>query len=108
MSNPELGQLVADLRGGGWRADAACGEANTDLFAPGDNRSRTAQAEHRRTAQRYCAGCPVITACNTYAGEQLVEGLWAGSFRTREHGRGKYTVTPLIPQASSRPKKACP
>jgi WhiB family redox-sensing transcriptional regulator len=74
-----------------WRADAACRDADPELFFPdGDTRSARAQV---KTAKLICRRCPVSATCLSWAladGQQA--GIWGGlteDERRRPHrGRG--------------------
>jgi WhiB family redox-sensing transcriptional regulator len=74
-----------------WRADAACRNADPELFFPdGDVRSARAQV---KTAKLICRGCPVSATCLSWAlasGQEA--GIWGGlteNERRRLHrGRG--------------------
>lgn len=81
--------LVCDGRPD-WRRDAACRDADPDLFFPdGDIRSARAQA---KAAKLICRGCPVSVSCLNWAlvsGHE--EGIWGGlteDERRRLHRRG--------------------
>jgi WhiB family transcriptional regulator, redox-sensing transcriptional regulator len=59
-----------------WRADAACRDADPELFFPDDVRSARAQVT---TAKLICRGCPVSAACLNWAlasGQEA--GIWGG------------------------------
>ncbi len=60
-----------------WRADAACRDADPELFFPdGDIRSARAQV---KTAKLICRGCLVSAACLSWAlasGQEA--GIWGG------------------------------
>jgi WhiB family redox-sensing transcriptional regulator len=60
-----------------WRADAACRNADPELFFPdGDVRSARAQV---KTAKLICRGCPVSATCLSWAlasGQEA--GIWGG------------------------------
>ena len=74
-----------------WRADAACRNADPELFFPdGDVRFTRAQV---KTAKLICRGCPASTTCLSWAlasGQEA--GIWGGlteEERRRLHrGRG--------------------
>ena len=74
-----------------WRADAACRNADPELFFPdGDVRFARAQV---KTAKLICRGCPVSATCLSWAlasGQEA--GIWGGlteEERRRLHrGRG--------------------
>jgi WhiB family transcriptional regulator, redox-sensing transcriptional regulator len=83
---------VAELAGDrpDWRADAACRDADPELFFPdGDIRSARAQL---KTAKLICRGCPVSATCLNWAlasGQEA--GIWGGlteDERRRLHRRG--------------------
>jgi len=60
-----------------WRADAACRDADPELFFPdGDIRSARAQV---KMAKLICRGCPVSATCLSWAlasGQEF--GIWGG------------------------------
>ena len=68
-----------------WRADAACRDADPELFFPdGDIRSARAQL---KTAKLICRGCPVRATCLNWAlasGQEA--GIWGGL--TEDERRG--------------------
>ncbi len=68
-----------------WRADAACRDADPELFFPdGDIRSARAQL---KTAKLICRGCPVSATCLNWAlasGQEA--GIWGGL--TEDERRG--------------------
>ena len=58
---------------GGWRARAACGASDPELFFP--DRAGT----DIRAVQAICAGCPVRAECHEFAeATSQVHGVWAG------------------------------
>jgi WhiB family transcriptional regulator, redox-sensing transcriptional regulator len=78
-----------------WRVDAACRNADPELFFPdGDTRSAQAQV---KTAKLICRGCPVSATCLSWA---LADGQEAGisgglteDERRRLHRRGRHFLT---------------
>ena len=60
-----------------WRDQAACRDADPELFFPdGDTRSTRAQV---KTAKLICRGCPVSATCLSWAlasGQEA--GIWGG------------------------------
>ena len=68
-----------------WRADAACRNADPELFFPdGDIRSARAQV---KTAKLICRGCPASATCLSWAlasGQEA--GIWGGL--TEDERRG--------------------
>ena len=91
MSTPAAAAGPACDRHPDWRADAACRDADPELFFPAsDVRSARAQV---KTAKLICRGCPVSATCLTWAlasGQEA--GIWGGlteEERRRLHrGRG--------------------
>ena len=85
---------AARLAGGSrpdWRDDAACRDADPELFFPvGDTRSVRAQV---KMAKLICRGCPVSATCLSMAlasGQEA--GIWGGlteDERHRLHRRGR-------------------
>jgi WhiB family transcriptional regulator, redox-sensing transcriptional regulator len=75
--------------GASWRDDAACQDADPELFFPGI-RSPWAQV---KTAKLICRSCPVTTMCLSWAlasGQEY--GIWGGlteDERRRLHRRGR-------------------
>ena len=75
----------------GWRADAACRDADPELFFPeaGISSTRT----QVKAAKLICRGCPVSATCLSWAlasGQQA--GIWGGlteDERHRLHRRGR-------------------
>ena len=70
-----------------WRDDAACRDADPELFFPdGDTKSARAQV---KTAKLICRGCPVSATCLSWAltsGQQA--GIWGGL--TEDERRTRY------------------
>jgi WhiB family transcriptional regulator, redox-sensing transcriptional regulator len=75
-----------------WRAQAACRDADPELFFPDDSRSARAQV---KAAKLICRGCPVSATCLSLAlatGQEA--GIWGGlteDERRRLHRRGYYS-----------------
>jgi WhiB family transcriptional regulator, redox-sensing transcriptional regulator len=68
---------------GEWRARAACGRADPDLFFPDRSADITA-------AVAICAGCPVRAECHEFAeATNQVHGVWAGVNRSDPKERRK-------------------
>ena len=74
-----------------WRDDAACRDADPELFFP-DGGDRSARA-HVKTAKLICRSCPVGVTCLSWAlatGQEA--GIWGGlteDERRRLHRRGR-------------------
>jgi len=73
-----------------WRADAACRDADPELFFPDDDiRSARAQV---KTAKLICRGCRVSATCLSWAlADGQEAGIWGGlteDERRRLHRRG--------------------
>lgn len=69
---------------GGWRARAACGDVDPELFFP-DRAGTDISA-----AQAICAGCPVRAECREFAeATNQVYGVWAGVDRGSPKARRK-------------------
>ena len=84
----------------GWRDEAACRDADPELFFPPE-RGGEAQAGK---AKAICAGCPVRTPCLEYAvrhGERF--GVWGG---TAEGERGVPSAAPPPELRVTRPAAA--
>jgi len=72
-----------------WMSRGACREANQELFFG-------TKEQAQQVARQYCAVCPVIAECATYADLRYLEGLWGGEFRTSTGaGRGAYISEPV-------------
>lgn len=56
-----------------WMREAACADADPELFFPEHNRDRRV-----RKAKSYCERCPVITQCLEFALTQHDYGIWGG------------------------------
>jgi WhiB family redox-sensing transcriptional regulator len=88
-----------------WRADAACRDADPELFFPdGDIRSTRAQV---KTAKLICRGCQVSATCLSWAlAEGQEAGIWGGLTederrRLRRRGRGLWPAAhPLCEERS--------
>ena len=61
-----------------WRDDAACHEADPDLFFPvGTTGPALRQIDE---AKRICRSCPARTACLAWAlGRGITDGVWGGT-----------------------------
>ena len=81
-----------------WRHDAACREADPELFFPDDTRPVRAQV---KAAKLICRGCPVSATCLSWAlasGQQA--GIWGGlteDERRGLHRRGRPGWTTPFP-----------
>jgi WhiB family transcriptional regulator, redox-sensing transcriptional regulator len=86
-----------------WRSDAACRDADPELFFP-DGDIRSARA-HVKTAKLICRGCPVSATCLTWAltnGQEA--GIWGGlteDERRRLHRRGFRPAADSLTKESS-------
>jgi WhiB family redox-sensing transcriptional regulator len=70
----------ASLRRAAWLREAACGNADPDLFFPDDSRSPAPEAK------KLCTTCPVQPDCLQYslaAGEEF--GVWGGLTEKERH-----------------------
>lgn len=73
----EISRLAARRQDAGWRAAAACYQADPELFFPIGS-AGTGAAEIQR-AKAICAGCPVRRPCLSYALATSQEfGIWGG------------------------------
>lgn len=69
----------------GWREQAACRHADTDLFFPAG--SSGAAVGHIATAQAVCRRCPVKEACLGFAlGTNQEAGVWGGKDEDERRG----------------------
>jgi WhiB family transcriptional regulator, redox-sensing transcriptional regulator len=61
-----------------WRADAACRDADPDLFFPiGTAKAAPRQIEE---AKRICRSCPAQTQCLAWAlDNRVADGVWGGT-----------------------------
>jgi WhiB family redox-sensing transcriptional regulator len=87
MSTSTAATILADDSHPGWRDDAACRDADPDLFfpEPGD---RSARAKVKM-AKLICRGCPVSTTCLSWALASGQEhGIWGGL--TEDERRTRY------------------
>lgn len=76
---PRLSPNTLNLAPTDWYDDAACREADTDVFFPvSESQSDAAKA--------ICAACPVREACLEYALEvRPGDGVWGGLTATERH-----------------------
>jgi WhiB family redox-sensing transcriptional regulator len=58
-----------------WRHDAACGDADPDLFFPDETKSAAVKL---RLAKRICRGCQVSATCLSWALAGHEAGIWGG------------------------------
>ena len=87
MSTSTAATILADDSHPGWRDDAACRDADPDLFfpEPGDRSARA----HVKTAKLICRSCPVGVTCLSWAlatGQEA--GIWGGL--TEDERRTRY------------------
>ena len=76
MSTPATAARPAPDSRPDWRDQAACRDADPELFFPDDDRSARAQV---KTAKLICRGCPVSATCLNWAlasGQEA--GIWGG------------------------------
>lgn len=59
-----------------WQEDAACHDADPELFAV-DHDQQLAEA----VIHRWCVGCPVTEQCRAYAEQTSSVGVWGGELR---------------------------
>ena len=87
-----------------WRDDAACREADPELFFP-DRDIRSARAQ-LKTARLICRGCPVSATCLSWAlasGQEA--GIWGGlteDERRRLHRRSRDSRPPTHSLSEAR------
>ena len=88
-----------------WRTDAACREADPELFFPeGDSSSARSRL---KTAKLICRGCPVSATCLNWAlanGQEA--GIWGGlteDERRTLRRRGRSGLITPFPSAARRP-----
>jgi len=71
-----LAQVAGDQKG--WRAAAACRQADPELFFPEGTTEPARRQEGQ--AKQICMACPVRIACLSWALRQGVEsGIWGGT-----------------------------
>ena len=79
-----------------WRNDAACRDADPELFFP-DREIRSARTQVK-TAKLICRGCPVQAICLSWALDSGQEsGIWGGlteDERRRLRRRGSHHLRP--------------
>jgi WhiB family transcriptional regulator, redox-sensing transcriptional regulator len=65
-----------------WQHDAACQQADPELFFPVGDPSLTAEAQRRvDAAKRWCMTCDVVAECKAYALATATSqdyGIWGG------------------------------
>ena len=95
MSTPATAARPAPDSRPDWRDQAACRDADPELFFPDDDiRSARAQV---KTAKLICRGCPVSATCLSWAlasGQEA--GIWGGlteDERRRLHRRGPFSTS---------------
>lgn len=92
-----------------WREDAACREANPELFTARDDDDTGGRPnpEAVSRALAYCSECPVIEECCEFADSRtdaLTVGVWGGMYRSRrlasqrQRLTGKGPLTAVFPQ----------
>jgi WhiB family redox-sensing transcriptional regulator len=62
-----------------WQRRAACRDMDLEIFFHPDGERDPSRAQRVARAKAICAGCPVITACRSWA-HQVEEpyGIWGG------------------------------
>lgn len=83
LANPRLDET--------WMDEAACSDADPELFFPLVSHRRGGTSRVTKRAKAICSRCPVAGACLRYAIEADVRfGIWGGlSEREREKLTGK-------------------
>jgi len=104
MSTPATAARPAPDSRPDWRDQAACRDADPELFFPDDN-TRSARAQVK-TAKLICRGCPVSATCLSWAlasGQEA--GIWGGlteDERRMLHRRGRPGWTTPFPSTARR------
>ena len=63
----------------GWRADAACTDADPEQFFPQDGETPARRARREKQAKAICDACPVRALCLASAVRQgEKQGIWGG------------------------------
>lgn len=92
---------------GGWRARAACKDADPELFFPPPSDAEKAA----RRAKAICAGCPVRPECLAEAlGNRIEFGVWGGlteDERKSERPRRRHRAVSPPAVDDGRRKKCC-
>lgn len=80
-----------------WDLDAGCFGAPGELFEPRQLPNKEVPRDIRRTAQDYCARCPILMRCRAEADAHQYLGLWGGQWRQHlRYGTYDYRVRNLI------------
>lgn len=87
MSRPEIPTIRVNPAGSSWRADAECLDADPELFAARDLHTTAEWASIERTAELFCAACPVREECRLEAEVNRHIGLWGGVYEYVTQGR---------------------
>jgi WhiB family redox-sensing transcriptional regulator len=84
-------RLRAMTRHGNWRDQAACGDADPDLFFPiGTTGPVLRQIDD---AKRICQACPARTPCLAWAlDHHVAAGVWGGTTEEERHTLRKALV----------------
>lgn len=69
-----LYQLLATLPGTDFGGHPACADEDPELFFP-----EPGQVAQASVARSVCGGCPIRSACLSYALRHGVEGVWGGT-----------------------------
>jgi WhiB family redox-sensing transcriptional regulator len=97
MSTFALAARPARARRPNWRDDAACRDADPELFFPGEDiRSASAQA---KAAKLICRRCPVRTTCLRWvltSGREA--GIWGGLTEDERQRLDRRAVAALLDQ----------
>jgi WhiB family redox-sensing transcriptional regulator len=79
MSVAILGRTAPARTDEDWMADAACRDADPELFFHPEGERGPARRARADAAKTVCAGCAVTGACRTYAaGAGETWGVWGG------------------------------
>ena len=87
-----------------WRDDAACRDADPELFFP-DGDIRSARA-HVKMAKLICRGCPARAACLSWAlGSGQETGIWGGLTENERRRLHRWAAAPGQPRTPPREER---
>lgn len=89
-----------------WRTNAACLDADPELFAEQNSHTVRDIQQLQETADLFCNACPVIAACRAEGNEHHHTGLWGGIYKHRKQSRIRTRVLVQVRRAAHRSARA--
>lgn len=79
-----------------WRSQAACLDADPELFAEQNSHSTADWTQLQRTADTYCRFCPSLLECRAEGDANQERGIWGGRYRRERHGKVKMRTLVVV------------